>query len=145
MWEWAAIRVGDRATADEARETFRTIHARLGGSTLDAWHAVADIDRALEFGTPEEAAVLAERVVLRSKERGSVIGEALANRSWGRALYRMKRYHEAEARLADSICISDQAGGYMLSARTHALWSDVCRAKGDAIGAARHEEIAGRR
>ncbi len=142
MWEWAAIRLGDRATADSARDQFTAIHQRLGGSTLDDWHAVAQIDRALAFGTPEEADAIAARIVLRSKERGSVVGEALANRSWGRALCLMQRYDEAESRLAESLRISDAAGDRMLSARTHMAWADLCRARGDASGADLHSALA---
>jgi hypothetical protein len=144
MWEWAAIRIGDRPSADEARQQFAAIHERVGGSTLDDWHAVANIDRALAFSTPEEAAALAACIVARSKERGSVVGEALANRSWGRALCLLERYDEAEMRLSDSLRASDEAGDLMLSARTHMAWADLCRVRGDARGAELHTDLANR-
>jgi serine/threonine protein kinase/tetratricopeptide (TPR) repeat protein len=142
LTEWSAVRLGDREGADDARRQFTELHARLGGSTLDSWHAVTEIDRVLAFGAPADALVVAERVVSRSKERGSAIGQILANRSWARALTLLGRYGEAEERLVESLRISDLAGDLLLSARTHVAWVDLCRARGDVAGAEAHAALA---
>ena len=140
--EWAAIGMGDRAAADEAHAQFADLRLRLGGCTCDDWLTVLEVDRALVFGSPEDAASMGERIVAHVKERGNLFAEAVANRSWARALGRTQRYDEAERRFAASVHLSDQEGLKLLSARTHLAWADLCRARGNTEGAERHTGLA---
>jgi tetratricopeptide (TPR) repeat protein len=136
--EWAAVRLDDRAAADEARDQFADLRARVGGTTADDWLPVVEIERALAFGTPEDAIAVAAPVVARVREGANLVGEILALRAWGRALGRLGRYDDAADRLSESLRISDGEGNLLMSARTHVAWADICRARGDVEGAERH-------
>jgi tetratricopeptide (TPR) repeat protein len=144
LTEWAAVRLGDRNVADRARAQCQPLVTHLGGFTLDAWHAACEIDRALAFGAPEDALPIAERVVTQVKERGSLIGQHFAHRSWARALLGMGRYEEAEEKLKESIRVSALGGIDLLSARAHLAWAELCRARGDSRGADEQAAIAAR-
>jgi tetratricopeptide (TPR) repeat protein len=141
---WAAVRMGDQAAAEDARGHYASLHARLGGTTVEEWARIIDIEVALASRGAEDAVSLARRAVQQSRESGSVIGEALALRTLARALCQLQRYDEAEHSLEESLRVSDAAGALLLSARTHVAWADVRRARGDARGADQHTELASR-
>src|SRR5258706_13682601 len=102
MEEWAAIRLGDRASADRLRHDIQGLRDRVDGTTVDEWLRVLEIERPLELGAPEEAAAAGERVVLGAKAAGNLIADTVGNRSWARALSALKRFGEAENRLMEA-------------------------------------------
>jgi hypothetical protein len=142
LMQWAAIWVGDRKAADQAGEQYRTLKARLGGCTIDDWHAVVAIDHALAFSTPEEAAARGAEVVARLLAHRSVTGEVLGRRSLGRALSRLQRFDDAEQQFQESLGVAERVGGNTLSARTLLAWAEMCQERGDLGRAREHRRTA---
>jgi tetratricopeptide (TPR) repeat protein len=142
MWEWSLLWLGDAAAARDVHREAVEVYARIEGSPIDDWFLVRDIDRAFLGGALDEAMRLAEAAVRRCHDTGYVLGLALAHRSWGRALAARERHDEAEAHLAESVRAAALGNGRLLMARTHRAWAELCRQRGDAVGAAEHERLA---
>ena len=138
---WAHSRLGDHAAALSSTAKAKVIIESLGGRVVAAdWLVAAEAEIALNAGRTEEALTLASHAVIFAQKVGGIYGAALAERTWAQALARLDppRWVDAEARLAESLRLFEEGDSRLEVARTHVVWGDILRARGDLSAAGEH-------
>ena len=142
---WAQSRLGDHAAALSSMAKSKAVIDTLGGRVVAAdWLAAADAEIALNAGRTQEALALASQAAAFAQETGGIYGAALAARTWAQVLVRSDppMWEDGEARLAESLRLFEEGDSRLEVARTHVIWGDVCRARGDVSAASGHYRTA---
>ncbi len=138
---WAESRMGRHEDAIESMERSQALGRQLGGQLLlKDWLAVAHAEVVLAAGRVEDALSRAEAAVELARSVDGVYGEGLAHRVWGQALAEDSppRWEEAEIHLATSVQFLESGEVFLEAARTHVVWGQICRKRGDMDSALEH-------
>lgn len=138
---WAASRMGRHEDAIESMERSQALGRQPGGQLLlKDWLAVAHAEVVLAAGRVEDALSCAEVAVELARSVDGVYGEGLAHRVWGQALAEDSppRWEEAEIHLATSVQFLESGEVFLEAARTHVVWGQICRKRGDMNPALEH-------
>lgn len=138
---WAESRMGRHEDAIESMERSQALGRQLGGQLLlKDWLAVAHAEVVLAAGRVEDALARAEAAVELARAVDGVYGEGLAHRVWGQALAEESppRWEEAERHLATSVHLLESGEVFLEAARTHVVWGQICRKRGDMDAALEH-------
>jgi tetratricopeptide (TPR) repeat protein len=126
-------------------ERSQAIGSQLGEQLLLMdWFAAAHAEVVLAAGRVEDALSRAEAAVELARSVGGLYGEGLAQRVWGQALAEASppRWDEAEAHLSTSVQVLEAGEAFLEAARTHVVWGQSCRKRGDLLSALEHFEKA---
>lgn len=138
---WAQSRLGDHAAALSSMAKGKVIIESLGGRVVAAdWLAAAEAEIAFNAGRTEEALTLASQAVVFAQKAGGIYGVALAERTLAQARARLDPplWEDAETRLAESLRLFEEGDSRLEVARTHVVWGDIRRARGDLPAAGEH-------
>ncbi len=117
---WAESRMGRHEDAIESMERSQALGSQLGGQLLlKDWLAGAHAEVVLAAGRVEDELSRAEAAVELARSVDGVYGEGLAHRE------------EAEIHLATSVQFLESGEVFLEAARTHVVWGQICRKRGD--------------
>lgn len=131
---WAEIRLNQLDAARDSLASLRNLAQRLGGQLIMSdWFAAAEAELTLSAGLLAEAAVQAEQAVAQARSAGSIFSEGLAERVWGQAVMAADpaRREEADGHLAASLRLFEEGEARLEAARTHVIWGQLLRDRGD--------------
>lgn len=138
---WAESRMGQHEDAIKSMAQSQAIESQLGERLLlRDWLAAAHAEVVLAAGRVEDALSRAEATVEFARSVGGIYGEGLAHRVWGQALAEgcPPNWDEAEAHLATSVQVLESGEAFLEAARTHVVWGQICRNRGDLLSALEH-------
>ncbi|HUS16690.1 MAG TPA: hypothetical protein VM536_16970, partial [Chloroflexia bacterium] len=138
---WAYSRLGEHATAEEFMAQSRATGKQLGSRLILAnFFAAQEAELALNAGRPAEAIARAAAAIAAGQALGELPVDGLAHRVWGEALAAGPTPDRAAAdeHLAASVQAYLAGAALLEGAHSERAWGRVCRAHGDADGAAVH-------
>lgn len=138
---WAHSRLGDHAAAASSTAKAKVIIEGLGGRVVAAdWLAAAEAEIAFNAGRNDEALTLAARALEFAQQGGGIFGAALAERIWAQALARAEppQWEAVDKRLTNAMSLFEEGDNRLEVARTHVVWGDLCRGRGDLSAASAH-------
>ena len=142
---WAESRAGLNDAAAKTMQEYRSWVERTGGATThwEDYFAVAAAEIALNAGRLEEAAAAREAVAF-AERIGGRLAEGLGRRVLASALLQQGEAGRAqtEEQIRKSLMVFEEGGSRLEAARTHVVWGEFLRDRGDTAAAREHLEKA---
>jgi tetratricopeptide (TPR) repeat protein len=145
MRAWAESRLGFHQDAAASLAEAKRVADSLGGQLVlvDTFSA-ATAEVAFNAGRHDEALALAQRAAEVAAAVEGHFGGGFAHRVWGQALAAVSppQWAEAETHLAEAARLHESGSTAPEVARTHVVWGQLCRDRGDVAAARAHWEQA---
>jgi adenylate cyclase len=138
---WALSLLGQHEEAEARMAEANAEADKIGGRLVAAdWIAAASAELALNAGRPDEAIVRVAPAIEKARAIGGIFGEAVAQRTWGRALAKLApdSHEEVDLHLATSLELFTEGECKLEVAHTHAAWGALLRDRADMAGASDH-------
>lgn len=141
---WAESRLGDVEQArDDMRRTQELLTHWGGQAFAGDWMAAVLAETAFQLGARDEAIALAQSAVKYAQSVGGLYAEAAARRTWAQAVS-VQNLNDAqvEENLHASLNLLETCEALPEIARTHFVWGEILRERGEAKAARDHFEKA---
>ncbi len=142
---WAQTHLGRAREAIASMNRCDEVGRSMGGRLLIGdWIAAIKAEIARSAGLPVQAARLAEQAVAVAREAGGLFAEGLAQHTWALALAALTppRLDEVEMHLAAGLQALETGQSGPLTARLHATWAALARARRDFPASREHLRLA---